>query len=100
MTTATAPVPAKLQRQIYISPFSLAYPSYLNEKAHLQESRLDAPLGNSSIDHEGRTEAEHNRNKIRQSEGPSRSFRTQSLLGNLGRVGVADCGRAGSRECG
>ena len=81
-------------------PLPSSISSLLDEKLHLQEARLDTPSCNSPIDHKWRGEAEHNGDGIRQSEGPSRSPRAQALLGNLGRVGVADCRGTGGRECG
>jgi hypothetical protein len=68
-------------------------------KLHSQEACLDTPFCNSPIDHKWRTEAEHNANEVRRGEGPSRSSRAQALLGNLGRVGIADCRSASGREC-
>lgn len=75
----------------------------LGKKVHLQEASLDTPFmgrrGICPVDHKGRTEAEHDADKIGRSEGPGGSLRTQALLGNFGRVGVANCRSAARREC-
>ena len=92
ITTETKPVPAKLQHRSDVSIFSIIS-SVPEEKVPLQETCLDTPtfFGKSPVDHKGRGEAEHNAEEVRRGEGPSRSPCAQTLLGSLGRVGIADC---------
>jgi hypothetical protein len=76
-------------------PFSSYDSIFLDKKMHLQETSLNSPFigrgASSPVDHKGRAKAEHKAYEIRYSEGPGGSPRAQALLGNLGRVSVADC---------
>lgn len=84
MTTATAPVAAKLYRNNHQYLFPTETLPYS------QETRLHAPLSNSAINHIGRGKAEHNRNSIGQGQSPARCLGAQTLLRNLSRVRIAN----------
>lgn len=53
IVTATAPVPAKLQRTVSIAQV------VVEGREHSQETRLDTPFSATLVDHQGRAEAEH-----------------------------------------
>lgn len=59
ITTATAPAPAKLEREISRVRDHDAF------KENSQESGLDSPFRGTAIDHQWGTEAEHDGNQIR-----------------------------------
>lgn len=59
-------------------------------KSYSQESRLYIPLDLRAIQHQRRTETEHDRNHIGQSETPSGSTSSKSLGRYFGCVCVPD----------
>lgn len=82
MTTATAPVPAKLKQYQHRT---CAY-----SKDDSQEPSLDAPLG-ITIDHQGCGETEHNGNHVRECKSKSSGSGSKTLLWNFCCVSIADC---------
>lgn len=96
ITTATVPVPAKLQVQEMSVTAALwrEKPSAV----HSQETRLDSPLGRATVNHQRSAETEHDGNRVGKGQGPTRRLGAETLLGDLGSVGISNGRSTGRRE--
>lgn len=65
----------------------------------LQESSLDSPLGDGAIDHQGSNKAEHDGEEVGHGQRPGGSPRSETLLRDLGGIGIAN-GRGTCRRKG
>lgn len=55
-----------------------------------EEARLGSPFGLGPVDHERCAKAKHDGDGVRRGESPGSCASAETLLGDFGRVGVAD----------